>query len=177
MPSTMKQAKTTALESVSANPFTRVHGRPTHQNYKTLKEESSALAREIKDITYSWSMNATDNYGLLANILGADEYNELTRINSYAIPCKPASYDPSITNAMLTHEKKRKEDKWELIQPGLFRRVSSKASSTTYATPPTNNTTLSSSIASQHIETSPHIESLNTSTTDGAPSTFKQRGH
>jgi hypothetical protein len=95
MPSTMKQAKTTALEAVRANSFTRVHGRPTHQNYKSLKEESSALASKIKDITYPWSRNTMDNYGLLANILGNDKYNELTGIDSCAIPCEPASFDPS----------------------------------------------------------------------------------
>ena len=91
MPSTAKQAKTTALESVRTIPFTRVHGRPTCRNYKTLKEEASALASKVEDITYAWSKNATDNYQLLANILGADEYNELTGINSYALPCEPAS--------------------------------------------------------------------------------------
>ncbi len=86
MPSTAKQAKTTALESLPATPFTRVHGRPTCCNYETLKEEASALASKVEDITYAWSKNATDDYGLLANILGADEYNELTNINSYTIP-------------------------------------------------------------------------------------------
>jgi hypothetical protein len=87
MPSTAKQAKTTALESIRAIFFTRVHGRPTCRNYKTLKEEASAVASKVEDITYAWSKNATDNYGLLADILGADEYNELTKIDSYAIPC------------------------------------------------------------------------------------------
>jgi hypothetical protein len=91
MPSTAKQAKTIALESIRAIPFTVVHGRPTCRNYKTLKEEAFALASKVKDITYAWSKNATDNYQLLANILGADEYNELTGINSYALPCEPAS--------------------------------------------------------------------------------------
>jgi hypothetical protein len=116
MPSTAKQAKTTALESIRAIPFTRVHSRPTRRNYKTLKEEASAIAREVEDITYTWSKSATDNYRLLANILlGADKYNELTRIDSYAIPCKPASYNPTITNATLTHECKQKEVEWDLI--------------------------------------------------------------
>jgi hypothetical protein len=109
MPSTAKQAETTALESVRAIPFTRVHGRPTRRNYETLKEETSALASKVEDITYAWSKNENDNYGLLANILDADEYDELTGINSYAIPCKPASYEPTITNATLTYECKRKE--------------------------------------------------------------------
>jgi hypothetical protein len=97
-----------------------VHDRPNRQNYETLKEESSALASKIKDITYSWSQNKTDNYGLLANILEADEYDELTGTDLYAIPCKPASYDPTITNAKLTHKQKRKEEKWELIQTSWF---------------------------------------------------------
>jgi hypothetical protein len=73
MPSTAKQAETTALESVCAIPFTRVHGRPTCRNYETLKEEASALVSKVEDITYAWSKNATDNYGLLADILGADD--------------------------------------------------------------------------------------------------------
>jgi hypothetical protein len=120
MPSTAKQAETTALESVSAILFTRVYGRPTCRNYKTLKEEASTLASEVEDITYAWSKNATDSYGLLADILGANEYDELTRIDSYAIPCEPASYDPTITDAMLTHERKWKEVEWDLIRTTWF---------------------------------------------------------
>jgi hypothetical protein len=120
MPSTAKQAKTTALESVCTSPFTRVHGRPTRRNYETLKEEASALASKVEDINYTWSKNGTDDYGLLANILGADEYNELTNIDSYAIPLEPASYDPTITNATLTHKRKQKEEEWELVRTSWF---------------------------------------------------------
>jgi hypothetical protein len=120
MPSTANHAKTTALESVRTSPFTRVHGRPTRRNYETLKEEASALASEVEDITYVWSKNGTDKYGLLADILGADEYNKLTNINSYSIPLEPASYDPTITNANLTHERKRKEEEWELVRTSWF---------------------------------------------------------
>ncbi len=92
-----------------------MHGRPTRQNNETLKEESSTLVSKFEDITYPWSKNATDNFGLLANILDTDEIEELAGINSYTIPCKPASYDPSITNAKLTHERKQKEEEWELV--------------------------------------------------------------
>ncbi len=120
MPSTAKQAKTTALESVCTSPFTRVHGRPTHCNYETLKEEASALASKVEDITYAWRKNGMDDYGLLANILGTNEYNELTNIDSYAIPLEPTSYDPTITNAMLTHEHKQKEEEWELVRTSWF---------------------------------------------------------
>ncbi len=80
--STAKQAKMTAFESIQANPFTRVHGRPTQRDYKILK---------VEDITYAWSKNLTDNYGLLTNIMGVDEHDDLTGIATYLIPNKPAS--------------------------------------------------------------------------------------
>jgi hypothetical protein len=116
MPSTAKQAETTAFESVRATPFTRVHGRPIQCNYKILKEEACALASKVEDITYPWSKNATNNYRLLANILGVNEYNNLTNIATYTIPHEPASYDPNITNATPTHTRKRMEEEWELIR-------------------------------------------------------------
>ena len=120
MPSTAKQAETTAYENVRSNPFTRVHGRPTRSDYEILKSKASALASEVEDITYSWSKNATDNYGLLGDILGADEYDELTAISTYTVPSEPASYDPTISNATLTHERKRKEEDWDLVRTSWF---------------------------------------------------------
>jgi hypothetical protein len=120
MPSTAKQAETTAYESVQSNPFMRVHGRPTQSNYETIKSEASALASKVEDITYAWSKSAMDNYGLLSDILGINKYNKLTIINTYAIPIEPPSYDPSITNAMLTHERKQKEEEWDLIRTLWF---------------------------------------------------------
>jgi hypothetical protein len=120
MPSTAKQAKITSYENVGSNPFTRVHRGPTQSNYETLKSEVSALASKVEDITYSWSKNAMDNYGLLGNILGVEEYNKLTNIDTYAIPIEPTSYDPPITNTMLTHERKQKEEEWDLIRTSWF---------------------------------------------------------
>ncbi len=114
MPSTAKQAETTAFEAVRATPFTRVDGRPTRKDYKLLKEEASALASEVEDITYAWSKNATDDFGLLADIIGTDEYDKLTSIATYIIPTEPPSYNLTITNVMLTHKRKRKEEDWEL---------------------------------------------------------------
>jgi hypothetical protein len=120
MPSTAKQAETNAFESVRATPFTRVHGRPTRRYYKILKEEACALASEVDDITYAWSKNATDNYGLLADILGVDEYDDLTNISKYAIPHEPASSDPNITDTTLTYTRKRMEEEWELVRTSWF---------------------------------------------------------
>jgi hypothetical protein len=120
MPSTAKQAKTTAFESVRATPFTRVHGRPTRRNYNILKEEACALASKVEDTTYPWSKDRTRNYGLLTNILGIDEYNNLTNIATYAIPHKPASYNRNITNTTPTHTRKRMEEEWELVQTSWY---------------------------------------------------------
>ncbi len=61
-----------------------------------------------------------DNYCLLGNILGTDEYDKLTNIDTYTIPIEPPSYDPSIRNATLTHECKQKEEEWDLIQTLWF---------------------------------------------------------
>jgi hypothetical protein len=43
MPSSAKQAETTAFDAVHATPFTRVHERPTRKDYEILKKEASTL--------------------------------------------------------------------------------------------------------------------------------------
>jgi hypothetical protein len=115
-----KQAETTANKNVQSNPFTRSHGRPTRSDYKILKSEAGALASKVKDITYAWSKNNTNNYGLLGDILGEDEYDELTGIGTYTIPTEPVFYDLTITKATFTHERKRKEEEWELVRTLWF---------------------------------------------------------
>jgi hypothetical protein len=97
-----------------------VHGRPTQRDYEVLKEEACAPVSEVDDITYAWSKNVTENYGLLTDILGVDKYNDLTGIVMYAIPHEPASYDPNITDATPTHTRKQMEEEWELIRTSWF---------------------------------------------------------
>jgi hypothetical protein len=77
MPSTARAAKTTAFEKVRAVSFTRIHGRPTRSNYKTLKHKATTLASKVDNITYAWSCDAVTGgkYGLLAKILGLDAYD------------------------------------------------------------------------------------------------------
>ena len=128
MPSTAKQAETTAWEAVRATPFAQVHCRLTRHDYKTLMEEAATLASLVEDITYKWSQDVTNNYGLLADILGTNEYYKLTSINSYTASNEPVSYAPTITNAMLTHERKHIEKEWELVcMAWSIRRCSCKA--------------------------------------------------
>ncbi len=120
MPSTAKQAEPTSYENVRATPFTKVHGRPSRLDYEILKSEASALASEVEDITYDWSHDDTNDYGLLADILGFDEYSTLTTIDTYVAPVEPATYDPTITNVTLTHKRKRKEEDWDRIRQSWF---------------------------------------------------------
>ncbi len=70
----------------------------------------------MEDITYEWSKNLTDNYGLLTDIMGVNEYDDLTGIATYAIPNEPPSYDPRILDATPTHTWKRMEEEWELVR-------------------------------------------------------------
>ena len=53
-------------------------------------------------------------------IIGIDKYDELTSIDSYAAPTKPAAYDPAITNATPTHKRKQREEEWNLIRTLWF---------------------------------------------------------
>jgi hypothetical protein len=116
MPFTAKQAETTAFESVQAKPFTRVHGRPTRRDYEILKEEACAPESKVEDITFTWSKNLTDNYGLLGDIMGVDEYNDLTGISTCVIPNEPASYNPNIQDFTPTHTRKRMEEEWDQVR-------------------------------------------------------------
>ena len=118
----------------------RVHGRPTQRDYEILKEEACAPASKVEDITYAWSKNLTDNYGLLADIMGVDEYNNLTGIAMYVIPNEPPSYDPNILDATPTHTRKQMEEEWELVRTSWFiEKFSCVAWSTTSAMPSTSN--------------------------------------
>jgi hypothetical protein len=45
------------------------------------KKRASDLASELEDITYDWSRSTTGKeYGLLAEIIGKDEYQHLTNL-------------------------------------------------------------------------------------------------
>jgi hypothetical protein len=55
MPSTTKSIEVETYEAVRATPFTKIHGRPTSNNYENLKKEALNLASELEDITYDWT--------------------------------------------------------------------------------------------------------------------------
>ena len=117
MPSTVRTAETMAFENVRATPFTRIHGRPSRSDYEILKQEAATIAREVEDIIYAWSRDATtgDEYGLLGDILGVDEYDHQTGIDSYVEETEPDTYDGTINYTTPTHMRKRKEEEWERL--------------------------------------------------------------
>jgi hypothetical protein len=86
-----------------------------------LKREAAKLASEVEDITFAWSRNTVtgDDYGLLAEILGEVEYNHLTNLE-WTQETEPESYDPAITAATATHQRKRAEEEWELKRASWF---------------------------------------------------------
>jgi hypothetical protein len=118
MPSTVQAAKTIAFDRVWTTPFTRIHGRPSRSNYEILKQEAATIASKAKDLTYDWNHDtATGNkYGLIAEILGVNEYNHQTGISTYIKEIDPDSYDPTIDDTTPTHTQKCKEEEWECMQ-------------------------------------------------------------
>jgi hypothetical protein len=129
MPSTNKTLENTTYDTVHLQSFAKIHSRPTRSNYETLKKEASDLASKLDDITYGWSRSPTgDEYGLLAEIIGEDEYNHLTNL-TWVQEVEPDTYDPDITDATPTHTRKRIEQEWErtrdtwAIRKGFLRGV------------------------------------------------------
>ena len=105
MPSTARAAETTAFENAQATPFTRIHGCPFWSNCEILKQEAATIASEVEDITYDWSRDAGtpgDEYGLLAEILGVDEYDHQTGISTMS-----RKRNPPPTTAQLTTQPPR----------------------------------------------------------------------
>jgi hypothetical protein len=113
MPSSIKEIENTTHKSVRASPFTKIHGRPSQHNYEILKNKAYNLASKLDDITYDWSCSNTgEEYGLLAEIIGEDEYNHFTNL-TWVQETEPRNYDPAITDATATHTRKRMEQEWE----------------------------------------------------------------
>ena len=112
--SSTKSAETASYKAVHAVPFTRIHGQPTRQDYETLKKEASDLASEVDNLTFDWCRNPAtgEGYGLLAEMIGNIEYTHLTN-QTWQQEVEPASYDPAITAATVTHMRKRMEEEWE----------------------------------------------------------------
>jgi hypothetical protein len=120
-PSSAKAAETTSYDTVRVTPFTRIHGRPTRHDYKSLKKETSDLASKVNNITFAWSCDQAtgEEYGLLAEIIGDVEYTHLINLH-WAQEMEPAKYDLAITATTATHTRKRLEEEWEEKRKSWF---------------------------------------------------------
>jgi hypothetical protein len=113
VPSTIKTLEQTTYDTVRSSSFTKIHSRPTRSDYKNLKKEVLDLASKLDDITYDWSRSPTgDKYGLLAKIIGKDEYYHLTNL-TWTQEVEPATYDPAINDTTATYTWKQMEQEWE----------------------------------------------------------------
>ena len=119
--SSAKSAETASYKAVRAVPFTHIHGRPTCHDYETLKKEASDLASKVDSLTFAWCHDPTtgEEYGLLAEIIGDIEYTHLTN-QMWQQEVEPASYNPAITAATVTHMRKRMEEEWEEKRKSWF---------------------------------------------------------
>jgi hypothetical protein len=113
MPSTIKTLKNTSYDTVRTSSFTKIHGHPTQSDYENLKKEAADLASKLDDITYTWSRCPIGReIGLLAEIIGKDEYLHLTSLTRVQ-ESEPPTYDPNINDTTATHNRKRMEQEWE----------------------------------------------------------------
>jgi hypothetical protein len=113
MPSTIKTLEQMTYDTVRSSSFAKIHGRPTQSDYENFKKEASDLASELDNITYDWSRSPTgDEYGLLAEIIGEDEYYHLTNL-TWTQEVEPATYDPTINDTTATYTRKQMEQEWE----------------------------------------------------------------
>ena len=119
--SSVKVVETNAYNAVRATSFTRIHGRPTRNDYELLKKEASDLASDVENISFTWSRESAtgDEYGLLAEIIGPAEYTHLTNLN-WAQETEPAAHDPAIQATTAVHTRKRMEEEWEEKRESWF---------------------------------------------------------
>ena len=119
--SSAKAAEMMSYDAIRATPFTQIHGRPTRQDYKSLKKEASDIASKVENITFAWSCDTAtaEEYGLLAEIIGDIEYTHLTNL-IWTQETEPTVYDPAITAATVTHTRKRMEEDWEEKRKSWF---------------------------------------------------------
>ena len=115
MKTVWKQVEDAASTLMLSQPITKVHGRPTRQNYIVWKKELERAANQIEiDETYPWTVDTTgNNYGGMKLTMDDNEYQLRTNITTYAEPTEPVQYDPNIDAATPTFQRKQMEQEHE----------------------------------------------------------------
>jgi hypothetical protein len=112
MPLNYKQTK----DKIRLIPFTIINGQPTQSDYELLKRKCCKRASKIEDVVFPWCTdNATGKeYGLLADILGCNKYNDLTATDIGTVPeQQPVLYGKNINNTTTMHQRKCMEEEWD----------------------------------------------------------------
>ena len=106
---TAKQTEKAAYDLARETSFTRILGRPSRMDRNNLRREVCGTASEV-DMPFE----ECGDYGLLGEIMEADEYTDLTGL-TYADIDEPSSYDPDITDDMEDHERREREAEWKEV--------------------------------------------------------------
>jgi len=97
-----QDAEEREFNGVRAIPFEQIQGCPTWQQCLKLKQHASNIGVG-SEVDYCWTLyGAGHKYDLLADILGSEEYEDITSIdrNDWEFSLtKPAIYDTTIMNA------------------------------------------------------------------------------
>ena len=88
---TAKQTEQAAYEQVRLQAFTKIHGRPTRLDRNLLRDEVCAATSEV-EIPFA----ENGDYGLLGEVMDADEYTTLTGLVYAVLPEEPSAYDEDI---------------------------------------------------------------------------------
>ena len=89
-----------------AKPFTRIYGRPSHRDYRHLKQECIDIAM-TQEVAYNWA----NEYRLMTGIVGAEEYEDLINIQTYQAPQKPTVYNQAVNENHEVQKQRRLEAK------------------------------------------------------------------
>ena len=114
---TAKQTEQAAYEQVRLQPFTKIHGRPSRLDWNKLYEELCEQAGEI-DMPFE----ECGDYGLLGEVMSAEEYTTTTDGLVYNGIDDPGTYDEDITAGMNDHQRKIMEAKHNERQEAWYTR-------------------------------------------------------
>ena len=115
--STAKATEQSAYEQIRQKPLTKIHGRPTRLDRNQLRDELCAAASEV-DMPFE----ENGEYGLLGEVMEADEYTNLTGLVHMAVQ-RPTAYDEDIDEDTLDYLRKQMEALHNERLEGWYTRV------------------------------------------------------
>ena len=111
-----------AYDKARAQPLSVVQGKPSRTNYIAWRKEVELIATgyDVSD-TYKWTVDAAgNNFGCLHLTMDDNDYQIRTSITTYVAPTEPPHYDPTITAATPTFQRKQLEEEMEQKKHDYF---------------------------------------------------------